>query len=227
MDKKVELFGMKLRQDYLLSAAMCIFALCLIFFVILPQFSEMGEAREKIADQRKQVQDLQTSVSTLQSISDSALQNDSDLASSALPSNKNYISVFSKVTQLAQKENISINGFTVSVGRYYTNKEKGGKDEIINSDLGAPTLKIDLEVEYPSSAAMSDFIDGLYTSFPLTKIQKMTSIDQKSTLEILYFYKPFDLNQIKSDQTTIPNYSVENVSVLQMLKAFQENQSQL
>ena len=90
--------------------------------------------------------------------------------------------------------------------------------------MGAPALKIDLEVGYPNSAAMSGFIAGLYESFPLTKIQKLSSVDQKSTLEVYYFYKPFDLNKIKNDQTTIPNYSTENVSVLQMLKEFQEKQ---
>ncbi len=219
MNKEYVLFGKKVNATELLSAVLVVMAIGILLFVIIPQIGNIGVQRAANAAKQAEVQELQASLNALQSANPEQIDSDMKLVTTALPTSKDVIAVFSTISSLATSTNVQLRGFTLKVGNLY--KKNVSNEETIQLDItsatGFPAIDVVITVTTLDERNLVTFSDGLYRNFPIARINTLSSQENESTIEISFYYRPYDLNQIENGGALTP-YTIEYGEVLQQLR---------
>ena len=154
----------------------------------------------------------------MNSVPGDTLDSDYTVANEALPSNKNIIAVFSRVNQIALDSNAQVSGFTLKIGDLYR-KTKDKTTEIAPPN-GMPILDISVSLAVENKASIKQFIDLVYKSLPVAKVNKISSDDSTASLEISFYYKPFDLDKIQQTNNT-RQYQQTDPTTLEKIKEWE------
>lgn len=215
MNKEYELFGRKLAGETLLSGILIVFAVVIIFSVVIPQIQGIGLQREQNSLRRTNVIKLQSSLSALESISDTRLVSDVEVLNAALPTNKDVISIFSSIISLATDVGIQVRGFTIQVGDIYDVENETAKADTY-SETGYPSMNVVLSLSSTGQSQIVEFTKRLYASFPIAKVNTVASQDGNSSMEISFFYRPYDID-ILQNSDEVPGYTNETLNMLDTL----------
>lgn len=212
MEKEYTIFGQKVRASILTLSAICVLSVCLIFFVIVPQISAISDLREKIDTKNAQVAFLKESLSNLNSVPENVLNTDYVVVNEALPSNKNIIAVFSRINQIALDSDTQLSGFTLKVGDLYARAKQ--KNAAVVPQNGMPVFDISVSLAAEDKASVAQFVDLVYKTLPVARVNKITSDETAASLDISFYYKPFDLDKIQQTND-VKQYQQTGGSTLQ------------
>lgn len=184
-------------------ALLLLFASILFFVVVLPQLSEVGNYQSQISDRKNHIGTLQKSLSTLTSQNSQQLDTDYLAATTALPNTKNIIGIYSSLTSAAVDANVLIKSFTLSVGDVYNSNGKLSPSTT-TSVHGVPYLMASVQVQGASSVQIVNFVDNIYKRLPLAEVKTIQGGQDQSSIEVNFFYKPYNVDQIANDENISP-----------------------
>lgn len=217
--KKIENY-LKKRKKAAVTIAFLIASLLLVMVVIFPQFNAFQEARSQALAKEAQVKKLQNSYNTLSSKTEDSLNSQLSTVNSALPSNKNIIAVFTGISSVASKYSVNIDGFTIRVGGVYS-KDPKNKDQEQLSVTGVPFLRVILNATAQDAESLVAFINGLYSSLPLAEVKVLNSKNNEATLEVNFYYKPYNLQALSGNDEITP-LTPQEEKILRDLVKFSE-----
>lgn len=218
MNKEYTLFGRKFTATELLAVSLVIISLVIVFVIIIPQLGNIGIQRERNSAKQAEVSALSNTLTTLQSANPQQIDEDMQLVHNALPTSKDVIAVFSTLSSLATSSNVQLRGFTIQVGELYNRDSVTSPTQRdVSSVTGFPTMDVVITVSTSDEDNLVTFSNQLYESLPIARINTVSNRDNLSTIDISFYYRPYDLNQIENSNEVIP-YLSEYGTTLQQIR---------
>ncbi len=217
MKKEYEFLGKKYTATEILAGALAVLSFFILLYVVIPQFTNMGEQREAVNIVQERINTLEQSNSVLKQTDSAKLAEDLRLVNRALPNNKNIVSIFSTISHLASESNIALEGFTIKVGELYTKDEGKQKDQMKN-EVGVPTLDVVISIGMDDSRDIVEFTNKLYKTLPVAQIKTLDTRENKGTLEISFYYRAFNFDNLNTDR--IPKYEAEYGDTITTLRSW-------
>ncbi|HSX40642.1 MAG TPA: hypothetical protein VLF68_03430 [Candidatus Saccharimonadales bacterium] len=185
----------------------CIFVSCvlLILFVIMPQVQNFLTAQSQEAQAKAKVTTLKQSIAVLSSLSDSQVNQNFQIATTAMPDSKDFAGVLSAITGAASKSNVTLGDYSFTPGNL-----SPGKD-----DLRSPTMQVTLTVNGGAQSATS-FAQALLHSLPLSQINNIKINNSQTSLTVSFYYKPYPPAQANSQTAVLP-FSIADTKLLDQL----------
>ncbi|HMS23009.1 MAG TPA: hypothetical protein PKA38_04590 [Candidatus Levybacteria bacterium] len=178
------------------------------FFILLqvtiPQIGAVIEAQSVLQAEQDKLLSYKTSVATIGQIPESQVENDFVTTTNALPSTKSVQSMYLALTASASNAQVSINGFTVKVGGVF---KKGVPESV--AATGVPYVTVNLSLAGLDRNGVQAFAKELLNEAPLSKIVKIRMNQGLADVDVVFYYKPFDLNLLQSD-IVVPFTASEN-----------------
>lgn len=187
--------------------------LLILWMVAFPAFSNIGSTRTQVKDEENKLKGYESSVKVLSLTNEVSLSEYVSVVVSALPPEKNIPAVYTALTQSAVKSGLSFRGFSIKAGDVYN---KSGKTTILAS--GIPYIDVSVELLGVDKSSLSAFAEALSTSFPLNEISKISVSAGEASIDIKFFYKPYDLSVINKD--FINSLSSDDISLLKTLTSY-------
>jgi len=194
---------LKRKKQMLVILAILSACVLLILVVIIPQFEAFALSRRQVLAKAEEVKILKKSYSVLNSRTDELLNSQLTTVEKALPSNKNIISVFGSISDIALKLGIEIEGFTIKVGGLYSKDPKKEPPEQL-SVLGVPFLRVILNLSVQNMDDLTEYINNLYESRPLAEVKILNTSANQATLEVNFYYKPYNLQALTGEDVITP-----------------------
>jgi hypothetical protein len=217
MEKQYILFGQRIPTSSLILGAVGLLSMCLVFFVIIPQLSAISDLRNQIATKNTDVATLKQSLSNINAVPEGVLNDDYTAANEALPSNKNIIAVFSRVNQIALDSDAALSGFTLKLGDLYSKSKK--KSPLVPQN-GTPVIDISVSLAVVDKASIAKFIDLVYKSLPVARVNSVSSDASTASIEMSFYYKPYDLEKIQQTNE-VQQYQQTGADTLQKVKGWE------
>ncbi len=168
------------------------------FFILLqvtiPQIGAVIEAQSVLQAEQDKLLSYKTSVATIGQIPESQVESDFVTTTNALPSTKSVQSMYLALTASASNAQVSINGFTVKVGGVF---KKGVPESV--AATGVPYVTVNLSLAGLDRNGVQAFAKELLNEAPLSKIVKIRMNQGLADVDVVFYYKPFDLNLLQSD----------------------------
>lgn len=215
MNKEYELFGKKFTATELLTVSLVIMSFAIILVIIIPQLGNIGLQRERNATKQAAVLTARNALNVLQSANLQQIDEDMQLVHTALPTNKDVIAIFSSLSSLATSANVQLRGFTIQVGELYNADPNSNPSQ--RDITGFPTMDVIITVSTLDEENLVMFSNQLYENLPIARINTMSNRDNQTTMEISFYYRPYDLNQIENSNEVVP-YLSEYDRTLQQIR---------
>lgn len=169
-------------------------ALFILLQVILPALAMVGTTREELSAQEKKLADYNTSIEVLRQTDAGKLASDVKIATTALPTSKDVQSLYLALTRGAANANVALTGFSVTIGDVY-----GGT--VLKPEVGVtiPSVTVRAQLAGVNLDSLLEFSNALLAISPLSQITKAAISGGNGTVDILFYYKPYDLNKINKD----------------------------
>ena len=204
-------------RPFILSGVFLFFAFIIIFQVIFPQVSFIFSLQEKISTKSEEASMLQMSLDNLVSLDNTQLSRDFQTANSALPTVKDIGGMFSALTSVAGKSNVTVRGFSLKVGKLF-----GTQTAPQTNTAGVPYLTVSAKVVAIDSRDFIIFLSELQKTFPISEVKSMTAEGSTANFEINFYYQPLDIKTlVQQEQVTPLTKSEKN-----LLDTLQEWESQ-
>lgn len=217
MEKDFKTIYAKHRKQ-LLPLALLMASFFIIFRVIMPQISDIQDFLSQM-DQKSQETDLLGSdLSMLQSMSDATVDQNYALVTTALPTTKDIVLIFTELNNTASKVNVKLGSFSVKVGGIYAvSKVADVSQRAID---GVPYLNIVVNAS-GDSTALKNFADALYKSMPVVEIKNI-EIDQTSgNFDVNFFFMPIT---VSNSNTGLKQLTSGETTMLQTLQSWSSTQ---
>ncbi len=185
-----------------------IILVCLILFltVIIPRIRELVVLSKNAKSENKRLITLQNNLNFLSNLSDSTLDSQFNLVSSALPAGKDFEGILNAISLAAIKSGVSLSDYDFQVGDL--------SQTSINVS-GFPFLKLSLNIKADPKKTVS-FLNELYKTLPLSEVITISESNNFSSITILFYYKPMRRAGLKNDEpiTTISSEGLKLISEL-------------
>lgn len=203
-------------KKFLFPGGMGIASFFVLFIIIIPQFQEIGKLNKEIDSKKMNVKNLEESLETISKTGEETVDSDLTTVTTALPSAKDISLVFTVLTSASSLAEVDLTGFSLKVGGVY-----GGAKDLSASVTGFPLLSVDVTVKAPSKENLTEFLVALNNKLPLSEVKKISSTDDVSTLELNFYYKPYDL-AILANQDKISPMSLSEKKLLEELRDWEK-----
>lgn len=181
----------------------------IVIQVLLPSLSITGDTRQQLNNEEKKLADYKTSIDTLKEINESKLTQNVKVANLALPSTKDVESIYNVLDTNAKSSGIILTGFSVAVGDVY------GKTKTTVDSASMPYLLVKVQLSNVDARSLLEFSNLLLNSSPLSEIVSANISGGDGDLDVIFYYKPYDLNQINRD--VVKPLTTSQVKLLQSL----------
>ncbi len=178
----------------------------IIFQVTIPGLFYIGQLNQQVGQEKEKLDSYKKSLSILSSLSDTTLSSQVEKVTQALPPSKDLSAIYLALTTSASKVNVGLKGFTVSVGGVY---DKNAKKEAATSL--SPSVSVKVQLSNADIRGLTAFSKELLGVFPLSKINSATSSEGGASVDISFFYRPYDLDFINKDTVTTLTSSEEKI----------------
>lgn len=214
----------KKRKHQLLPLFFFLGSFFVIFRIILPQLTDISDAQSLIDQKKSAIEAKSESLRVLNSMSDSDVDANYDLVSTALPLQKDVVLIFTELSDASSKAGVSLGGFNVKVGGIY--EAKGKSDKAQSNVSGLPFLNIIINVTGPSQN-LKDFSEILNQSLPLVGINSVNIGKNDARFDVNFYYKPVVTKPLKSDTTALSELTSIEKKELEKLQAWKNGSSGL
>lgn len=214
MKKEFDEFYKKYKKQILPVGLFCL-AIFIIFRVILPQLTSIGDSNQIISQKTSEAETLQNTLSILTNSNADEVSSDQKLVMQALPNSKDITLIFSALSSAAAASNVELKEFSLKIGGLYgraANIATGGVK-------GVPAVDVIARVEAPDGESMVLFSNELQKRLPLSEIKKIDASSNLGTFDISFYYKTSDLALLSKQDKLTPL----NQADLNLLNQLREN----
>lgn len=200
MESLFQLYYQKYRH-YFFTIIIILSGIFIFYKITLPLFDEIGKSLEKIDDQKKEINDLNNTLTILNTLSEEAIDQDLSTANTALPSNKDFLAIYLGILRATSNSQTTLVSFSSKIGTIYKTE---GFDESIptkprstktqkTKETQNPSVTVTAVIKASTVSSFQDFSDEITNILPLADVKKMTYADGEGELELAFFYKEYDL----------------------------------
>lgn len=194
MKELVEIY--KKYKQQILPLAFMLFSIFILFRVIIPQFSTISETNNLIISKKEELSVLNNSLKIIESADRDQVARDFGISTTALPTAKDIVKIFSALTSATAKSDTELKEFSLKIGGLY-----GKIIENTSQVIGAPDVAVVANVQSENPANFIEFARELSKTLPLSEIKKINTTGNLGVYEISFYYKPLDLTLVsKSDK---------------------------
>lgn len=214
MDEKVNAdlkslqFILGKNKPYILPVAIILTCILLFFFFVIPQFNMFLKIQNDAKESSLKLDRLNKNLDILTNVDDSVLESQLTTLSSALPINKDFVSVLNSIYSTAQKTGVSIGSFSLQIGDVSKSQS--------SADL--PVLQITLPINSGINA-VNNFMKAISRSLPLAEVYSVKVSGTTSTVALSFYYKPLGVAGYSQDVPVSP-ISQKGINIISQLKGF-------
>lgn len=184
-------------KSFIIPIAISLFTLLIFIQVFLNQLFSILDTRQKIETEKSALAELQTTLNFINSADDSVLENDLSVVNKSLPDAKDILSIYLGLMSASAKANITIDSFSFKIGNLYDKNTKA------KSTSGVPELSASIKSSSANPENLARFPDALYKSLPLSDVKQMSLSKNTSLYDLVFYYKPYDLNILAKQEKLI------------------------
>lgn len=188
-------------------------SLLLLFFVIIPEVGQWFSIRDEISATQKRIAVLQANIAFLTNLDKNTVTSQLQIASQALPPDKNFGTILDTIANAAVSSGISLSDYSFPVG----NVSKSSATDTTNS-TGVSTLTVTITVD-GTVDQLSKFIKAIETSLPLAHVTSIDGNNGTTAVTIDFYQKPFPPVDSSGDTPLTP-LSEEKKTLLQKLSTW-------
>jgi len=167
-------------KQFIIPGVVILVCFVLLITFIIPQLKALFELSTNAKKDSNRIIVLKNNLNFLSSLSDSALDSQLQIVSTALPTNKDFIGVINAISYAASFTGVSVSEFQLQIG----DLSQAPTD---TSKFSSLSLKLSVN---GNTNDVNKFIEALYTTFPLSEVTSINIGDTSSTVEINFYYKP-------------------------------------
>lgn len=208
MEGLLRLYIRKYRSNFL-PVSLFLLSLFIIYRIIFPQLTTISRVRQDISGAEARVNDLSTSLATLRSLTDADIEEKFKKVNSALPANKDIVTIFTTMTSVASDTDVEVESFTINVGDVYKKNKDQGEQVPAAVQTVAPALDIQLGVEASSYENVVQFSNKLQNSLPLSEVKSVSAVNNNGQYKISFFYKPYQVEDLEVQKVIQPLSATE------------------
>lgn len=167
-------------REYLLPCAVILICIVLFIQVIIPQAQDFISMREEENVVRERINILRSNLNFLSNLDEQNLDSDFQLASSTLPSEKDFVGVLNAIVVASSNSGVKVGDFTFQVGDLFIKPTQA---------MLYPSLNLSLTIGGGAQGAKL-FLSELSKTIPLSDISDVQITGGSSNLMIVFYYKP-------------------------------------
>lgn len=168
-------------REYLVPFVAIFVCLVLILKIVIPQVQDFIATLNQAKEMQKEILVLKNNVQFLTSLSDSKLDSQMRIASSALPAEKDFAGILNAITAASARAGVSLGDFSFAVGELSTKSAQ---------IAGQPSIQVALTVSGDAFLAQR-FIQELSKTVPLSEVLNVAISGRSSALTTVFYYKVF------------------------------------
>lgn len=213
-------------KKYILPCVILFSSIVVFFQIFLPQFFQTIETLKKINEKNKELVKYKETLSFVNGLNNDLLDKDLSVVSTALPSGKDILTVFSGISNVGLKSGVNVSGFSVALGQVFEKSKNNPAQEAKGTIEGGINTSIPLSVrlEGVDLDKMVDYINNLYIGLPISEAKKINLTEGSATLDLNFFYKPYDLFSLSSTDQVKPLLKPQE-DLLKLLKEWFEKKN--
>lgn len=168
-------------REYIAPVAVIFVCFVLIIKIIIPQVHDFVATLNIVKEMQEQIAVLKNNVQFLTSLEDQALDSQMQIASSALPMEKDFAGILNAITTASARSGVSLGDFSFAVGELSTKSAQLARQ---------PTIAVTLTVGGDAFLAQR-FIQELAKTVPLSEVLNVAVSGRSSSLTTVFYYKVF------------------------------------
>jgi len=170
-----------LKYKKYLPTLLFILGVVLLLITIFSQGPRLFSLLSEYEDLARQTDEKRLKLNSVRQISGQQIEDQLDLVSTALPSEKNATLIYSGITSVAAKHAVEVKNFSIDVGDVFISNDTG--------DTSVQELVVQLDVVSPSYINTRLFITDLYRSLPISEIENVRLVEGEGQMSLIFFYK--------------------------------------
>lgn len=207
------------RKNQLLPLAMGFASFFVLFRIILPQWSDIQDTMQLVNSKTEAVQAKEETIRLLDSMSLESVNADYDLITTALPTQKDIVLIFSELNSAAAAAGVQLGGFTVKVGGVYASDTTA---QTANKSLnGIPYLNTLVNVD-GANENVRKFALELYKSIPLVEIKSIDISKKDARYDVNFYFKPVTVRPTNADNTALTALTTAERKQLEDIKTWNQ-----
>lgn len=189
----------------------------IIVRVILPQIDSISEIQKNIEIKTSEIESSNNLFNTLSSMPDQELTNNYNIATKAVPIQKDLTIMFTALTDAATKANVVLGGFTLNAGGVYDSTNLYWGEKVID---GIPYLNVVVSVS-GSENNLIKFGEALYKNLPLIQINSIQVREGRGSFDINFYFKPVIQQSAIKKEESIGSITPKEKALLKTLSEWQ------
>lgn len=204
-------------KDYLLPLFTVLVCFAILFFVIMPQFQNYLSSKQQLEEETQKLNVLNNNYNFLSSLDEAKNTSDLKTLSVVLPPSKDFTGIINALSVASSKTGVGIGDFSFSLGNLAKSNDLDPSSQ--------PSVKIEVNLT-GNASLITNFINELYKTAPLSEILSVKTNLDSSNLVILFYYKPFPPQNV-SDDAAVAQISSKNSNLLKQIYGWNnlDNQS--
>ncbi len=198
-----------------------VIVICIILFfqVIIPQVQSWFSIRDEVIATQARIDTINKNINFVNNIDKSALNEQVDIATRALPLDKNFGQIVGAISDASAKSGVSLDDFSFQVGNVAS---VSGQPTSIQKDLSAVKLTVSIAGSVDSVNA---FVREIREKLPLSEIINIDGDTHLTSITLQFYQKQFPHIVFKDDEPLVP-LSNANIALLQKLSGWKPTESQ-
>lgn len=198
-------------KDYLIPIVSIIVCFFLLVFITIPQIGILSEKQQQYNLEKTKLQILTNNYNILSVLDDKTLDSQLALVVGTLPSEKNFSSIINSVNIAANKSGIFLGDYEFKVG------------DLSKTPIGkkVPTLELMLSINGGAIETIR-FVNELHNSLPIAESTNIQVNNNRSTITVVFYYKPFI--EVKDNSLPITALSKNYLDIINQLSLWNNPQ---
>ena len=193
-------------KDYFLPLGVVLASFMILFFIVIPQTQQYLTNADALKAEQQKLDILKNNDNFLTNLDEGETDNQLKILSSTLPSDKDFAGVMNAISNNASKSNVSVGDFKFRVG-----------DLSVSSNASVVNAPLDVNVSLTGDTqSIISFINQAYKASPLTEIKAVKLDGENTTIEMLFYYKPFSTQGLADDQPILSLSPAANSLITQI-----------
>ncbi|MBI2195896.1 MAG: hypothetical protein HYU48_02525 [Candidatus Levybacteria bacterium] len=210
MNKNVSIETLKAlfrtHKSYLVPVLMVVVSVSLFFFALIPQSQDLMATLGKRSAEEQKLRTLKNNLNLLSTTNETELDLKLSTALKALPQDKDFESVLTTISSVADTSAVGLSNFELKVGDLAS--ETSGNNIL-------PSIEATIILNGGASG-VSRFMTELAQSLPISEVKKVDVNVDFATILVAFYYKSLSSANISTDAKIMP-LSAEQVQLLDKL----------
>ena len=231
-------FKYKDTKFFLMSIFAIVIFVCtiLIITVIIPQIKNYLVIRQQIVAKKEMINNINKNIELIQSIDKLELNNQLELLTTALPTNKEFVSILNSLSDASIRAGVTLSDFNFNVGKVAS--DSGVPTQIDESSIEPTVSTEDIPVDDMGSDSnngldvtiaingnfrnISLFLEQIAKSLPLSEVTSVNAEKNVATISIKFYYKAFPKLKYEEQELLQP-LSEKELQIISLISSWNRN----